>query len=148
MSCKTEDKQIGDHTFMVTQWPADQALLNKFKLIKLFGPALTTLAPIMSTQKGKGGLSEGGEISAFSDALSKLFECNTPEELVTFMKNCIVGAMCDGERITESKFTEIFSGDDLIEVYKVFLFVLKVNYSNLFKGQLAEKLLASIKEKL
>lgn len=148
MACKTETKQIGDHEYSVTQWPAEKSMLMKFRLAKAFGASLATL--MGSSPKPKKGkeVTEQDEALALSQGLSVLFQSNSPEELVALMKNCVIGTACDGKRITETSFNELFSGDDLLEVYKVFVFVLQVNYSNLFKGQLADRFLAKMKENL
>jgi len=148
MACKTETKQIGDHEYSVTQWPAEKSMLMKFRLAKAFGASLATL--MGSSPKPKKGkeVTEQDEALALSQGLSVLFQSNSPEELVSLMKNCVIGTACDGKRITETSFNELFSGDDLLEVYKVFVFVLQVNYSNLFKGQLADRFLAKMKENL
>lgn len=148
MSCRTESKQIGDNEYSVTQWPAEKSMLMKFRLAKTFGASLATLmgnSPT-STKNKKGN--EQAEALALSEGLSVLFNNNSPEELVALMKDCVIGVGCNGTKITNTSFNEIFSGDELLEVYKVFIFVLKVNYSNLFKGQLADRFLAKIKENL
>jgi hypothetical protein len=148
MGCKTETKQIGDHEYSVTQWPADKSMLTKFRLVKAFGASLATLMG-NSPQSTKGKkVSEQDEALALSEGLSVLFQSNSPEELVALMKSCVVGVACDGRRITDSSFNELFSGDELLEVYKVFVFVLQVNYSNLFKGQLADRFLAKMNQSL
>jgi len=145
MACNTETKQIGDREYSVTQWPATKSMLMKFRLAKAFGPSLATL---MSASTQDKQVDEQEEALALSKGLSTLFQSSSPEELVTLMENCVVGTACDGKRITESSFNELFSGDDLMEVYKVFMFVLQVNYSNLFKGQLADRFLAKVKDNL
>ncbi len=145
MACNTENKQIGDHEYSVTQWPAEKSILMKFRLAKAFAPSLATIMGNSSTNKKT---TEQDEAVALSEGLSMLFKNNSPEELVTLMKNCVIGAACDGKRITDTTFNELFSGNDLLEVYKVFVFVLQVNYSNLFKGQLVDRLLAKVKETL
>ena len=147
MACRTESKQIGDHEYSVTQWPADKSIITKFKLVKAFGLSLKSLAPLMK-DSSKDKASETDELTAISEGLNSLFQTNSPEELVVLMKNCVMGTACDGRRITETSFNELFSGDDLLEVYKVFVFVLQVNYSNLFKGQLADRFLTKVKTNL
>lgn len=149
MACKTESKQIGDHEYSVTQWPAEKSMLMKFRLAKAFGASLATIMGTASQTPSKGKKNtDQDDAKALSEGLSTLFQNNSPEELVALMKNCVVGVACDGKRITETSFNELFSGDDLLEVYKVFIFVLQVNYANLFKGQLADRFLAKMKENL
>lgn len=132
MACNTETKQIGDHEISVTQWPATKSMLFKFKLAKTFGASLAALA----------NQSDTNEAEILSNGLSSLFQNNSPEELVALMKDCVIGVARDGKRITETSFDEIFSGDSLLEVYQVFVFVVKVNYGNLMKGQWVDNLLA------
>lgn len=148
MACKTETKQIGDHEYSVTQWPADKSILMKFRLAKAFGAAITAIMGSASQASTDNKSSDHDDAKALSEGLSTLFQNSSPEELVALMKSCVVGVACDGKRITETSFNEIFSGDDLLEVYKVFIFVLQVNYSNLFKGQLADRFLAKMKDNL
>lgn len=149
MACKTETKQIGDHEYSVTQWPAEKSMLMKFRLAKAFGASLAAIMGNASQTPSKGKKNNDQEDAmALSEGLSTLFQNNSPEELVALMKNCVIGVACDGKRITETSFNELFSGDDLMEVYKVFIFVLQVNYANLFKGQLADRFLAKMKENL
>lgn len=147
MACRTETKQIGEREFSVTQWPASKAMLMKLKLVKAFGVSLTKLASSTSDQS-KGKKKEEQEIAALSDGLASLFESNSPEELVALMRACIEGVACDGKRITQTSIDEVFSPDDLIEIYKVFIFVIQVNYGNFLKGQWADNLLAKVKESL
>ena len=149
MACNTETKEIGEREYSVTQWPADKSMLMKFRLAKAFGASLASIMGSSSQTPSKGKKnSYQDDAKALSEGLSTLFKSNSPEELVALMKNCVVGVVCDGKRITDSSFNELFSGDDLMEVYKVFIFVLQVNYSNLFKGQLADRFLAKMKENL
>lgn len=144
MVCKTETKEIGEHEYSVTQWPAEKSMLMKFKLIKSFGPSITSLMGSTSNDDK----SETDEAQALSNSLNALFQTTSPEELVILMKSCVVGVARDGKRITETSFNEFFSGDDMLDIYKIFIFVLQVNYANFMKGQFADKFLATMKENL
>lgn len=141
MGCNTDNKQIGEHEYSVTQWPATKALLNKLKLIKTFGSAMANIASLISSDKSE----ENKDAEALAKGLSDLFDNNSPEDIVEIIKDFIIGVACDGTRITPSKFEELFSGDDLLEAYKVFIFVIQVNYKNLMKGPLADRLMEKIK---
>ncbi len=143
MACETETKQIGDHEYGVTQWPATKSILMKLKLIKTFGATIALIASSVGESDSKKDTSKD-EAKALSEGLTILFNSNSPEEMTNLMKQCVVGVSCNGTIITDSSFDTLFSGDSLLEVYKVFMFVIKVNYSNLMKGQLAEKLLARL----
>ncbi len=133
MACKTESKKIGDHEYSVTQWPVEKSLLMKFKILKVIGPSIGALK---SSKKGE-------ELEAFSEALTSIFTNSDPEYMVKLMKDSVVGVSCDDAKITNTTFTEIFSGD-LGDLYKVFIFVITVNYSDFFKGQWAKTLLAKV----
>lgn len=137
MAVKTETKTIDDKEFSVTQWPAERAILTKMRLIKAIGPAIASLIK----------LEDGKEDDALANGLNLLFENSTPEEILTLIKTCIVGISCDGTRISESRFTELFSGDNLLTVYKVFVFVLQVNYKNFLKGQSLSGILTAVTDK-
>lgn len=147
MACRTETKQIGEHEYSVTQWAATRSMLIKFKLAKIFGATLAIIASQSDTSKNKKKAAEN-DARSLAEGLSTLFQDNSPEEIVALLKECIIGVGCDNEKITASSFEQLFSGDDLLEAYKVFLFVLQVNYANLMKGQLADRLLAKVQENL
>ena len=136
MVCRTETKDINDREYSVTQWPADKSMLMKFKLAKIFGTSIVKLVDAISESENP--KNQTNEIKAIGESLSLLFKDNEPEEIVNFIKSCIIGVACEGKRITETRYPELYSGDNLMEIYKVFLFVVQVNYSNLFKGQKVE----------
>lgn len=141
MACQTETKQIGEHEFSVTQWPAEKAILMKMRLAKTFG---ASLASIVANSQGGEKSSDSDDAKALSEGLAMLFQSNTPEEVTALIKESVVGVAMDGTRITETKFNEVFSGENLMDVYKVFMFVVKVNYGNLLKGQRVEGFLAKV----
>ena len=147
MGCNTETKQIGDHEFSVTQWPADKAILMKMKLGKTFGASIGKIAA-MALESSKKQVSDAKQAEALSEGIAILFESNSPEEIMNLIKSSVIGVAYDGTKITETTFNQIFSGDDLMDVYKVFMFVIKVNYGNLLKGQKAEALLAKVQGSL
>lgn len=138
MGCKTETKNIDDVDYSVTQWPATKALTNKFKIGKVLGPALSVISLDIKDDKSVESLGKG---------ISAIFEHSDPHEVVELIKSCIINNVSkDKKLLTSSDFETLFSGDDLILVYKLFIFVLKVNYGNLFKGQWAKGLLAKMEK--
>lgn len=143
MACRTETKQIGNNEYSATQWPAEKSLLMKFRLTKVFGASLSSLLGVVDF---KSMSVEDSKLEvALSSAINSLFSSATPEEAVSLIKECIVGTAIGDTRITDTKFNEVFSGDDMMDMYKVFFFVLKVNYGNLFKGQKVGDFLAKVK---
>ena len=143
MGCKTETKRIGDHEYSVTQWPASKAFLMKFKLAKIFGASIAMIGTVAMASDND----DAKDAKALADGLTTLFESNSPEDITALLKESVIGVAYSGQRITESSFEELFSGDKLLDVYKIFLFVIKVNYGNLLKGQSVERLLANVTEK-
>jgi hypothetical protein len=135
MACRTESKTIGDHEYSVTQWPAERAMLMKLRVLKIVGPAMAALV-------GKDGV--GQEADALEHGIHALFSNATPEEIMGLVKESVVGVARDGTKLTNTSFTEHFSGDSLLEVYQVFAFVMQVNYGNFLKGPLAERFLSKM----
>lgn len=144
MVCKTESTEIDDHEYAVTQWSAEKSILMKLKLTKIFGPSLSTLVNLALDQNKED--QDVDESQILSGAISLLFDNSTPEEITAMIKSCVIGVARDGKKITETSFAELFTGEDLMLIYRIFFFVLKVNYGNLFKGQLVNNLLAKVKE--
>lgn len=142
MSCKTETKEINGVTYTATQWPAEKALLMKLKLLKVLGPSFAKLA----TLKDKVSDDKTDKVELLTDAVQLLFAEASPEEILGLIKTSIIGVSRNGEKLSEAGITTHFSGDDLLDIYKVFIFVIQVNYGNLLKGQWADDLLAKGKQ--
>lgn len=136
MACRIETKVINENEYSVTQWNVEKALEMKFELMRAFGPSLGMLAQNIE-----------GEIESefLSKAVSVLFDKTNPKELTELIKRCLLDVGKNGEKITPVRFNEHFGADDLLEMYKVLIFVIQVNYKNFFPGQLGENLLAKMK---
>lgn len=156
MGCKTEKTTIDGVEYSCTQFPAKLALTYKFRVIKILGPAISALAPMIAGDDGK-KKSEDAEneaqqkqAEAIGSFVSKLFENSSPEELVNLMCEMISTQHTwrDKKRIDDNTITEHFSGDNLMGIYKVFFFVLKTNYPVFFKAQGITDVLSKIGEKL
>lgn len=146
MAVKTESKLIGEATYYCTQWSAQKAMLMKFKLAKSFGASIAILASLVKEEKDEIG-------KEISEGLNSLFEANSPEALVLIIKECVrgVGVEKDGAeaiKISDANFDMIFDTDELMDIYKVFFFVIGTNYSNLLKSQKFEGILAKTKTML
>lgn len=135
MSCETKTDTIGEHEYSVRQWSAEKALKMKFRIVKVVGSALATLSAGDPDKDFEGTLGK---------AIEDVFKNNDPDEIVALLKDSIIGVARDGTKITESSFNEHFSGDDLQDVYRVFVFVLRVNFGNFLKGQRAEEALTQV----
>jgi len=127
MACKIETKNINGHEYTVTQWPAEKALLLKFKLMKYLGSSISTLVSLDQKK-------EGLDSKVLGSTFHELFKSCSPQELVDFLKDLIVGCSRDGVRLDSSSFTTHFSGESLLDIYPVSLFILSVNYSSLISG--------------
>lgn len=127
MACKEETRTIGDNSYYCRQWDAEKALLMKLKLGKMFGAAFSTLAVAITN-----GVDKDVVV-----AINAAFNDKEPEEILALLKEVVESATCNKERITLKNFNEIFS-DNLLEFYKVFAFVLEVNYKNFLGGKLPD----------
>ena len=127
MPCKTENTQIGEVTYSVTQWPAEKALVIKLRLLALLGPSLAAVI---------GQDEKEFDSSVIMSAIDSIFSSHSPEQIVTLMKDCMIGIGLPHEdrKFIASDFSTLFSGDELVNSYKVFLFIVKVNYGNLISG--------------
>ena len=144
MATKTETTTINDIEFSVTQWPAEKAIVTKLRLMKILGASVAALASLSKAD------SDSDNAEALAKGLESVFNNTKPEQVFKLIHSCVIGTqykMFNGAKgiLDDSKFTKLFSGDDLLNVYKLFIFVMKVNYGNLMKGQLVDKLLAKMK---
>lgn len=136
MACKDETKEINGKQYYVVQLPPRTALLIKFKLLALLGPAAKELA------KGVGA-KKADQTEALLDGFVSLFKDVNPVELVALMQEVTETAKCDGKRI---QFDKHFQGS-LLEVYQVFFWVLTVNFSDFFTGELVQDFLSPTDKK-
>lgn len=157
MPCKTETQQIGDYEFSVTQWTPDKALLMKMRLMKVIGPSFAKLIELIKEKDAEteGDIDASILANTVSESIHILFENGSPEEVSALIKECILGTAVhghpeikDGQRITDSTFNQLFSGDDFYRIYQVFFFVVKVNYLGFIKGQYAGRVLAKFKDRM
>lgn len=130
MTCNTKNEIIDGVEYSVTQWPAEKAMVIKFQLIKLFGPSL---AAIINQQDNE----LDGEV--IGGIVEKLFSSHSPEQMVSLMKDTMLGVGISGPELKARKFQSadfnlLFSGDAMVNAYKVFFFIVKVNYENLISG--------------
>ena len=122
MACKEETTEINGRTYYVVQMSPEKAIPVQLKLVKVFSGSLTILAGAM-----RGNFQ--GQAEALGEAISKMFENSSEEEIFALLKQVTETAKCDGKRIS---FGETFSGDHLVDCYKVFFWVVGVNFSSFF----------------
>lgn len=136
MSCKDENRTIGGKEVYCRQWSAQKALLMKLKTAKIFGPSFAKLAGAFTSDNAE---------KEISSALITLFENQEPEAVLNFMQSVVASVTIDGERITDKNYDELFR-EDLSLFYKVFAFVMEVNYSDFFGGKLAQTIKAKMSQ--
>lgn len=141
MACKTEVTTISGSEYACTQYAAIQGLTYKLKVIKLFGPVLDMLLPVLSNPEA----TEEQQVEALTSSLGKLFAVADPEEVAELLVSMLTtGSVSkEGTRITRALFEEYFSGDSLMDAYKVFFFVLRTNYSGLMPSLAKEDVLTA-----
>lgn len=144
MACRELKRELTDadgneHTYFVIQKPASQGEKLKFKLLAMLGPTVGQLQGLA----GKDADPDAA-LSAFGNALSSLFEKNSPDEVFTFLQNLVIGISRDGVKINSTNFDEIYT-DNSVEFYKACALVLECNFANFFKGLKFGEMLATIK---
>jgi len=148
MACKTEVVTVGEREYSITQWGAKRALTMKFKIGRVVGPAFLAIAnslDLSELAKSKKAGSDASQIEAVASAFSKVFTENDPGDLTDLIVLTVGDVIAKGEgggKITETKFEELFSGDDLFDCFKLFVHVIKVNFANFKFGQKAVDLMA------
>jgi hypothetical protein len=137
MGCKTETKEIGNNTYTVIQWPAEKSMLIKFKLINVFGESFgKIIANAKAVTKEEGSAEDKTKgFEQLCAVISDVFAKHSPENVLKLMKEVVFAATVvnetypNGIKFTKSVFEELYQ-DNLLEFYKVFAFVLQVNYSH------------------
>lgn len=145
MACETENTFINDIEYTCTQYPAIQSMKYKLKVLKILGPVIGEIIPIITNKKD-----DENQLDIISGAIEKLFQSASPDQIVDLIVEMLTtgNTKRDGARMTMSLFEQTYSGDTMLEAYKAFAFVLRVNYKGFFKGQKAKELLTKVEENL
>lgn len=114
------------------------------KLVKLLGPALHEILPVLMDRKA----SDTEQTEALISAVQKIFSIASPKEVVELIVGMLTSGHTkrEGKRLGRSEFEQIYAGDNMVEAYKAFAFVIRVNYGNLLGGQGLGALLAKQEE--
>lgn len=149
MSCETFDEIINNAQYVTTQWPATKQMVMKMKLLDTFGEAIFEILKGVNTDS-KGDEKEKAQTEALKAGISSLFGKKDPEYIASLLKEILTcgATKREGVRITPTKFDEIYNDAGLGEMYKACMFVIKSNYSDLFKGQSFGGALAMVEEQL
>ena len=128
MACEYKEEIISfngkEVKFSCDQFPAEKAIVLKFKIIKVFGGALADLTGLVNAEDSK------ESITKLFEVIGNIFVKNKPEEVLALIKETITGARIDNNILQSSQFNEKFSGDDMMLAYRLFFFIIKSNYSN------------------
>lgn len=145
MACKTEEKIINESEYVCTQYPASESYLFKLELISVFGSSLPKLVSALKEES-----SQEQQMEAISSAIKLLFESASPKKIIDLMISMMTSGhlKVDGKRMTKSLFDQHYSGDNMSEGYKAFLFVIRTNYQGFFKGQKGGDFLTKAEENL
>lgn len=140
---KPVTKIIDGRSVEVTPFPARQALLFKFRLLRLLGGPLVDLlrGPVAGLLKNAGtvrSLMSGGKIDDTNvQGFDLNFDSLTPDMFNTLdpeLSTQLIFEMCactrvDGHEMTESYINMNFA-TDLTALYRIFFQVLEVNYKD------------------
>lgn len=139
MGLDPKTETIDGHKWTVCPFPARRAIQLKVRLAKVAGPAIGELIPALGGL-GKDGKSEGdpeadvdAALSALRPAIEALAANLNEEAFVQTILDLMELSSRDDTAITEAYFDAEFAGN-FGEMYKALGFILKVNYSDFFKG--------------
>lgn len=122
MACVEDRKEINGREYYVVQMPPDKAIPIQLKLVKIFGGSVGMLGGAM-----RGDFAQQAE--ALSRAMTELFKNASEQEIFALLKEVTETAKVDGERV---QFSTTFAGEHMADCYKVFFWVLGVNFSSFF----------------
>lgn len=160
MSCKTETTFINqwvdgeilnniqqpgeekDVEYSCTQYSAKVSAIFKLRVMKVFGSSIKHIIAALPTGTKK--VSAQKQIDAIVNAVNALFDSASPDEVIDLIWEMLsTDSTCrEGQRLNGALLDQYFSGDNLGSIYKLFIFVLRVNYAGFFKGQRAQEALA------
>ena len=143
MACETIEAEINGVQYVTTQWSATKQLLNKMKLISVFGNAIFQVVQGLQGTKGDEEVGDK-QMGAIENAFTTLFEKSSPEQITETIKSILTcgATKRDGKRITPGTFDEIYNDAGMGEMYRACLFVIKANYGDFLKGQKVASILA------
>jgi len=132
MACETFKETINGRDYSVTQMPPSMAGPIKFQIAGMFGEGIKELMGVI-------GKKEDEQAAILFKVISKVVKENGHDEVFAFVKKivCTVnykGADDKMSRMDSTSFESLYAGDDLLEAYKVFLWVIKCNFSGFLKG--------------
>jgi hypothetical protein len=151
---KTEEITIDNRRVIVVQLPARKSITLKTQLIKLLGPSMIKLLGSLGAPKTKADLvkmiDRDFDFASASAALETLCSNLSPEQYIALIMDSMASTKVEIDTnnhnmmdVSAQTFDVIFSGE-LLFMYKVWWFTLKVNYADFFGtsgiGSLMDKL--------
>jgi len=152
MSKRSEERQIGGQTWMVTQFVATEGLAIMARLFKLIGPTIgKAVAAVPSASIGGTGGFLDMDVKALNttvlgDAVEALASRFDENEVVSLVKRMLADVRVNGSEVMP-QFDLVFMGD-YPKLFSVLRFVLEVNYGNFFAGANAKSVLTATQKKL
>ena len=115
MACKSETREIRGKPVFVRQWPANKAMDMQIELLTVMGDSCVPFV--------MGDWTFGNLLYILQRVEKHVF--------LSLVKECLTSARIAGIEVNETNFDVEFSGD-LMFIYKLFSFVLEVNYKDFF----------------
>jgi hypothetical protein len=135
MAIQTHDKRIDDHQVAVTQFDGRYAFKLKMRLLKLIAPiASGTIGGINGGKLTdlKEVMNSTFDFSKIGSSIETLFNSLSEDQAYNLVIDILKTTRVNGKEVyREDCFNDIFSAN-LSLMYKVILFVLEVNYKDLF----------------
>lgn len=144
MACKEETTVVDGMEVYCRQMAAQDSLTMKFRLVKTLGPALAELPGLLSDEKSEAD-EDVEKLEVIGKIIDSLFASSSPSEITRLIMDVINTANIDGSKMNDSLFDQKFSGD-IKTAYKVFAFVVRVNYADFFGAKLVQGLADKAKE--
>jgi hypothetical protein len=133
MATLTQEKEIGGHTFEVSQLPARKALKTLNRLGKVFGPAIAQALAAFGGNGGEVDLSRL-DVGKLGGAIEALFGNLDDKDLDFFVDTFFESATIDGRPLL--KQLDVALQGKIDTLLKLLVFAVEVNYGN-FTGALA-----------
>ena len=137
-----KDKAIDGHKWTVNQLPARQANRYKARILKMIGPAIGDIMPVL------GGLDVDGDdavaaLALLQPVMATLAKHIDPDILTDTMVDLMEGSVREddkgiAETMTPELFDDVFAGNDS-ELYQALWFIIQVNYPD-FIGWVGSRL--------
>lgn len=127
MATRDETRTINGRTYYAVQLPPDKALVLQLRLIKILGGAFGQLAPnLVGSDKANNSVRG----AALAGAVGALFANATELEVFGLIREFVTSAKVDGRRIDD--INKEFQGEYLADIYKVFFWLVGLNYASFF----------------